>query len=96
MFEKLAKFINSLNEKGIPLPLIRLKGQPTFTGTLAFISFNVFTLGSIGKVTKLLGEVDLTQTGYMFGLCLAGYLGNKRLTIDGKNITSVLSDNESK
>lgn len=87
MFEKLKEFIKSLNEKGIPLPLIRLKGQPTFTGTLAFISFNVFTLGSIGKLTKFLGEVDLTQTGYMFALCLSSYLGNKLIVKDGKAAT---------
>lgn len=87
MLEKLAQFFNSLNEKGVPLPLIRLNGKPTMTGTMAFISFNTALLGQIGKVTKFLGDVDLTQANYLFLICLASYLGNKKLVGDGKSVT---------
>lgn len=87
MFEKLKNFIQSLNEKGVPIPLLRLNGYPTLTGTMTFISFNTALLGQIGKVTKFLGDVDLTQANYLFLICLGAYLGNKKLTGDGKTVT---------
>jgi hypothetical protein len=74
---KIKQFIDDLNAKGIPLPLIRLDGKPTFTGTLAFISFNTALLGQIGKVTNLIGEVDLTAASYLFLISLSAYLGRK-------------------
>lgn len=86
---QITTFINKLNASGIPLPLIRLNGKPTFTGTMAFISFNTALLGQIGKVTKLLGEVDLTQANYLFLICLGAYLG-RRFQGDGK--TASLTD----
>jgi uncharacterized membrane protein YfcA len=75
--DKLKEFINKLNSSGIPLPLIRLDGKPTFTGTLAFISFNTALLGQIGKVTKVVGDVDLSAASYLFLMCLGAYLGRR-------------------
>lgn len=75
-----------MNELGIPIPILRINGVPTFTGTMTFISFNTALLGQIGKVTKLIGEVDLTQANYLFLICLGAYLGNKVVGRD--NISS--------
>lgn len=86
MLDKLKNMFDCLNKKGIPLPLIRINGAPTFTGTMTFISFNTALLGQIGKVTKLLGEVDLTQANYLFLICLGAYLGNKTINTDGKTV----------
>ncbi len=74
-----------MNEAGIPMPMIRVNGQPSITATFAFISFNTALLGQIGKVTKLLGPVDLDAANYLFFGCLAAYLG-RRMTGDGKTI----------
>lgn len=74
-----------LNDKGIPLPLIKINGKPTFTGTLTFISFNTALLGQIGKVANLLGPVDLTQANYLFLICLGAYLG-RRIQDNGKGV----------
>lgn len=87
MMQKIRSFINALNEKGIPLPLLRLNGKSSFTGTMTFIAFNSALLGQIGKVTKLIGDVDLTQANYLFLICLGAYLGNKKLTSDGKSVS---------
>ncbi len=76
---KVTKFINDLNEKGIPVPLARLGGYPTLTGTMAIMSFTLALLGQIGKITQFIGEVDLTQSNYLFLICLGAYLGNKKL-----------------
>lgn len=86
MITAIKNFIDKLNSKGIPLPLLRLNDKPSFTGTMTFISFNTALLGQIGKVTKLIGDVDLTQANYLFLICLGAYLGNKKLTSDGKSV----------
>lgn len=80
MFDKLKEIINKMNESGVPLPMIRIDGNPTFTGTMTFISFNTALLGQIGKVTQFLGEVDLTQANYLFLICLGAYLGRRMQT----------------
>lgn len=92
--EKIKYFIQKLNENGIPIPLVSINGKPTFTGTLAFISFNTALLGQIGKVTKLIGEVDLTQANYLFLICLGSYLGNKVVGKDNISIEPTKEENK--
>jgi len=75
--EKIKELINRLNEAGVPLPMIRIDGKPTFTGTMTFIAFNTAFLGQLGKVSNFLGDVDLTQANYLFMICLGAYLGRK-------------------
>lgn len=70
-----------MNQYGIPLPMIRVDGKPSITATFAFISFNTALLGQIGKVTKILGTVDLDAANYLFFGCLFAYLG-RRMTAD--------------
>ena len=77
IFEKLKQLIAKLNEYGVPLPMIRVNGASTMTGTMAFISFNTALVGQLGKVAGFLGGVDLTQANYLFGICLAAYLGRR-------------------
>ena len=78
---------------GIPVPLIRLNGAPTLTGTMVIISFNTALLGQIGKISNLLGAVDLTQANYLFGICLAAYLGRK-FQGNGKEVTVDKDENK--
>lgn len=85
MIEKLKEIIRRMNEMGVPLPMVRVNGKASFTATMTFISFNTALLGQIGKVTNFLGPVDLTQANYLFGICLAAYLG-RRMQGDGKKI----------
>ena len=73
-------FVVKMNEYGIPLPLLRINGVPTLTGTMAFISFNTALLGQIGKVSNLIGNVDLSQANYLFLSCAGMYLGRRMQT----------------
>lgn len=84
--QKLKEFIVKLNEMGVPLPMLRVNGKATFTGTMTFIAFNTALLGQIGKVTKYIGDVDLTQANYLFLICLGAYLGRK-MQGDGKTVS---------
>jgi hypothetical protein len=79
MINKIKQFIFNLNEKGVPLPLIRdpkLNG-PSVSLTLMVISFAIAVLGLIGKMTKYLGEVDINGATYLFISTAALYFGRK-------------------
>ena len=73
-----------MNEYGIPLPMIRVDNKPSITATFAFISFNTALFGQIGKVTKILGNVDLDAANYLFFGCLFAYLGRRMTVSNGK------------
>jgi hypothetical protein len=87
IIEKTKQWVIKANEYGIPLPLVRINNAPTITGTMVVISFNTALLGQIGKVTNILGEIDLTQSNYLFAICLSAYLGRK--IIGNKDNTTI-------
>ena len=74
-----------MNEKGIPVPLIRVDGKPSLTATFAFISFNTALFGQLGKVANIVGVVDLDAANYLFFGCLFAYLG-RRITASKNGI----------
>ncbi len=88
------EFIDKLNKLGIPIPLLRLNGEPTFTGTMTFISFNTALLGQIGKISGFLGGIDLTQANYLFLISLGAYLG-RRIQGDGIKKTVTIENEPS-
>lgn len=95
-FDAVKVLVQKMNESGVPLPMIRVNGAPTLTGTMAFISFNTALLGQVGKLAGFLGGIDLTQANYLFGICLAAYLG-RRMTGNGtaKSVEMGGSDKDS-
>lgn len=86
IIDKIRDFVTKMNEAGVPLPMARVNGAPTLTGTMVILSFTTCLLGQLGKISKLLGEVDLTQANYLLGICLAAYLG-RRIQTNGKDVT---------
>jgi hypothetical protein len=77
LIDKAKQLVIKMNEYGIPLPILRINGIPTFTGTMVFLSFNTALLGQLGKISKFFGDVDLTQANYLLGITLAAYLGRR-------------------
>lgn len=88
---KLKQLIQQMNAQGIPLPLLRINGTATLTGTMVVMSFTSALLGQIGKVTNLIGNVDLSNANYLVIITLGAYLG-RRIQGDGK--TSSLDKEE--
>lgn len=66
-----------MNEKGIPLPMIRIERQPSLSATLVFISFNTWLISVVGKWSGYLGGVDSGQCLQMFLACAGLYWGRK-------------------
>lgn len=74
---KIKELIQKMNEHGIPIPLIQLEQKATFSGTLSFISFNVWVVSVVGKWSGYLGGVDSGQCLQMFLACAGLYWGRK-------------------
>lgn len=92
MLQKIKNLIKKMNEAGIPLPLVRINGVPTMTGTMAIISFNTCLIGQIGKISRILDGIDLTQANYLFGICLTAYLGRRMQTNAQSKTISIEKD----
>lgn len=86
---RIKELIKQMNDSGIYLPLIRIEGRASFTGTLTWISFNFALLTQIGKFAGFLGGVDTNASSYLYFGTLAAHLGrrlvagDKKVDIDG-------------
>lgn len=89
MLDKIKQFIDSLNSKGIPLPLLRdpKVNGPSISFTMMFISFNVVLVGLIGKYAKALDGIDVQQAIYWFICCAGLYFGRALNTTSNKQVT---------
>ena len=86
--EKLKLFFSKLNEKGIPIPMIRdpKNGRGSITITMFWVSFNIAILTLAGKVTQVIGDIDYSNVLWLLGLTGGMYLGRK-IQGDGKKLT---------
>jgi hypothetical protein len=59
----LIKLINDINAKGIPLPLFRdiKTNLPSISLTMMVLSFSVYFIGLISKLTKFTGDINLNE-----------------------------------
>lgn len=89
LIDKIKGFINSLNEKGIPTPVLRdmVSAKPSITYTMFLVAFVLTVLASF--------EVGASKLGLKFDQCLEllgytgiGYIGRKfqkgNVTVEGK------------
>lgn len=76
---KMKNLVQKLNEKGIPVPLLKdpKTGVGSVSLTLVFISFNVWLASVIGKVAGILGGMNPDQCLNMFLACAGLYWGRK-------------------
>lgn len=74
-----SQYVNNLNQKGIPLPMVRdpRTGLGSVSLTFMWLSGTTVLAGLIGKISKLLGDVDLTQALWFFGISASLYYGRK-------------------
>ena len=85
--EKIKEFIKKLNEYGIPLPLLRIDGAPSLTANMVVISFITCIVGQFAKLTKVLGDIDMTQANYLLVICLANYAHKRMVVNKDKTVT---------
>lgn len=77
VLEKLRGFINKLNEKGIPMPMVRdpLTGKSSVSLTLLFLSSCYVQLALINKFAKVFEGVDIDNSLEFFMICAGLYFG---------------------
>jgi hypothetical protein len=93
LFEKWKTFVDDMNSKGIPMPMIRdaKTGKGSVSLTLVFLSFNIWIVSIVGKWSGQLGGINPTETLNMFMVCAGLYFGRKmqkdpkgNMTVEGK------------
>lgn len=97
MFDKLKRFMITLNQAGIPIPLLRdpKTQMASVSLTMLVISFLVVLVGLVGKLSKIF-DVDTTQSIYWFLICSSLYFGrNLTGNLTGNSNNSNLNTNES-
>jgi hypothetical protein len=96
VINKIKQFIFNLNEKGVPLPLVRDPNtdSPSVTMTMMIIAFVIAAGGLIGKFAKILGDVDVSAANYLFLTSAGLYLG-RRMSGDATK-TEISSKEEEK
>ena len=70
------KFVNSMNEKGIPVPLFRYKGEGNPAFTLLGISTILVVTGIVGKWAGKLGGIDMNMAMQFFTTSVALFFGH--------------------
>lgn len=87
MLEKLKEILFKLNQIGVPIILARdpKTGQGSVSLTLLFISSLYVQVGLIGKYSKLLEGIDVSQAINWFLICSGLYFARK-VTKDDKTI----------
>ena len=93
LMEKWKEIVNSANQSGVPLPMVRVDGKASLTATLTWISFNIWVISVIGKAAGALGGMDSGACLHMFITCQGLYLG-RRFQSDGK--TTKMSEQDPK
>lgn len=89
LINKIKAFINALNEKGIPTPILRdmVSGKPSITYTMILVSFILTVLASFKVGADNLG-LKFDQCLELLGYVGIGYIGRKfqkgNVTIEGK------------
>lgn len=79
MLNKLKALIKELQDKGIPLIVLRdvVTKTPSITYTFFVLSGTLVILGLIGKFAKLSGGIDMDNALAFFYACSATYVGRK-------------------
>ena len=87
MIDKVKEFINKMNDKGIPVPMVRdpKTGKGSVTLTLVFISANIVLVALLNSFANVFKGVDTGNAITWFTICLGAYLGRK-MQKDGNKI----------
>lgn len=84
--------VRDANERGVPLPMIRVDGKASVSATMMFLSFNIWLVSVIGKAAGALGGMDSGACLQMFIATAGLYFGRKfqrgsdgTLSVEGKD-----------
>jgi hypothetical protein len=85
LFDKWKVFVSKMNEKGLPIPMVRdpKTGRGDVALTLVVISSIWVQVGLLNKLSNFFGDVDMAQALNWFYAC-AGLYWARKMSTDGK------------
>lgn len=69
-------FIAKMNEQGIPIPMVRYKGEGNPALTLVVISATLVVVGLLSKWAGAIGGIDMTNAMQFFGISTTLFFGH--------------------
>jgi len=93
--DKIKQIIFDMNEKGIPLPVLRDpdKNGPSLSYMFYYITGWLMVASLVGKLSGLLGTVDTMDAVYAF-LAAGGMYHGRKILSDGKSVTVESNEKE--
>lgn len=91
MVSRISEIIKDLQEKGLPIIILRdpMTKNPSITFSFFVISGTLVILGLIGKFAKVSGGIDMDNALNFFYGCGAMYIGRKITSKDPKRTTEI-------
>jgi hypothetical protein len=82
------------NAKGIPVPMVRYKGEGNPALTLVFVSAVLVMIGIVGKWSGHLGGIDMAQAMQFFYASSTLFFGHSWVHKDSNGVTDKLGEND--
>lgn len=76
-------FIDQMNSKGIPVPMVRYNGKASMSMTLVWISTTIVIFGLLNRFGNWFKGVDITNALQFAGMCYAYAFGRGFQTKSG-------------
>lgn len=89
-------FIGNMNSKGVPIPMVRYKGEGNPALTLVFMSAGLVMTGIIGKAAGHLGGIDMASAMQFFYASSTLFFGHSWVHKDPNGNTDTFPGNDPK
>ena len=77
-------FVGSMNAKGVPVPMVRFRGEGNPALTLVFVSAGLIVVGIVGKWSGRLGGIDMASAMQFFFASCTLFFGHSFIHKDSK------------
>lgn len=88
MLDSWKKFVNDMNERGIPIPLFRVDGKASLSASLVIASFTIWMVSVIGKAAGALGGMD-SSACFQMVIATSGLYWGRKFQRDEKGAITV-------
>lgn len=92
--QKWKNFVVQMNDKGVPVPLLRYKGQGNPALTVFMVSSMLVVVGIVGKWAGHLGGIDMNNAMQFFYASSTLFFGHSWVHKDAKGNTDTLNDGD--
>lgn len=94
LYKQWQRFVDKMNNKGVPLPTVRdpKTGLGSISLTLVFVSSIFVIVGIVGKWAKVAGDIDMNNAMEFFYTSCALYFGRQWQMKSGTKVEGQLPE----